>query len=208
MSTVYQKIPGPFRRDPTTNKLTDEWSTPELEYLQNDQWIFTEKVDGTNVRVIWDGYRVTFGGRTDNAQLPMPLYTWLNERFGGPEREQLFEQKFGSSPAVLYGEGYGPKIQSGGKYRPDVSTVFYDVKIGEWWLARLAVEDVCEYFQVDTVPVVLSATLVDAIHHLPHLTHSKWGEFPPEGIVGVTRVGLCARNGERIMVKLKGRDLL
>lgn len=208
--TTYQKIPGPFKRDPLSNTLTNEWSNAELGYLAEAEWIFTEKVDGTNVRVIWDGYRVTFGGRTDNAQLPMPLYTWLNEKFGGPDKEQLFEQKFGATPAVLYGEGYGPKIQSGGKYRPDTSTVFYDVRVGNWWLSRAATADVCDYFQLDIVPVVLKeCSLIDAIHHVrgDHLGTSHWGEFPPEGIVGTTTVGLLNRAGERIMVKLKRRDL-
>lgn len=207
--TTYQKIPGPFKRDPVTNKLTGEWSSPELEYLKDAEWIYTEKIDGTNVRVIWDGYRVTFGGRTDNAQLPMPLYTWLNEKFGGPEKEQLFEQKFASTPAVLYGEGYGPKIQGGGKYRPDISTVFYDVRVGDWWLDRRNIEDVCAYFGLDVVPVILRCSLIDAIHHVTEgrLSESHWGAFVPEGLVGVTTVGLLARNGERVMVKLKGRDL-
>lgn len=206
--TTYQKIPGPFKRDPSTNQLTDEWSTPELEYLKEAEWLFTEKVDGTNIRVIWDGYRVTFAGRTDNAQLPVPLFEWLHARFGGPEREQVFEQKFGDTPAVLYGEGYGPKIQSGGKYRDDISVVFYDVRVGDWWLSRASVEDVCSYFQVDTVPAVLQCSLLDAIHHVAegHLDKSHWGTFVPEGLVGVTRAGLLARNGERIMVKIKGRD--
>ena len=27
----------------------------------------TEKVDGTNTRIIWDGYHISFGGRTEKA---------------------------------------------------------------------------------------------------------------------------------------------
>ena len=95
LSTTYQKIPGPFRRDPATNKLTDEWSSPDLGLLAGIDWIFTEKIDGTNIRVIWDGYRVSFAGRSDNAQIPPVLLAWLESRFGGPDNEQLFEQKFG-----------------------------------------------------------------------------------------------------------------
>lgn len=207
--STYQKIPGPFLRDPATNKLTDKWSSPELEYLKDDPWIFTEKVDGTNVRIMWDGYRVTFGGRTDNAQLPVPLFAWLHDKFGGPEKEQLFEQKFGTSPAILYGEGYGPKIQGGGKYRSDISVVFYDVRVEQWWLNREGVQDVATYFGVDTVPVVLKASLVRAITIIRSdaVTYSAWGQFAPEGLVGTTTVGLHDRSGDRIIVKLKLRDL-
>lgn len=209
--TAYQKIPGPFLRDPITNKLTDQWSSPELEYLAGNEWVFTEKVDGTNIRVMWDGYRVTFGGRTDNAQLPVPLYEWLHAKFGGPEKEQLFEQKFGTSPAILYGEGYGPKIQGGGKYRSDISVVFYDARVEKWWLERDALEDVAAYFGLEIVPIVHRDSLVRTIvlvrDRRAIVAHSHWGDFAPEGLVGTTRVGLLGRGGDRIIVKLKLLDL-
>lgn len=206
--TAYQKIPGPFRRDPATNRLTREWSTPALAALADADWTFTEKVDGTNIRVMWDGYRVTFGGRTDNAQLPVPLYEWLQERFGGPDKEQLLEQKFGASPAVLYGEGYGPKIQAGGRYRADIAVVFYDVLVdNRWWLDRLGVDDVATYFGVESVPVVLSSgRIADAIAMIANGLRSSWGPFKAEGLVGVTQAGLLGRDGQRVIVKIKARD--
>lgn len=27
----------------------------EFDYLKDNTWIFTEKVDGTNIRIMWDG---------------------------------------------------------------------------------------------------------------------------------------------------------
>jgi hypothetical protein len=41
-----------------------------------------------------------FGGRTDNAQLPTKLYNHLESKFIEP----IFEQHWGSTPVVLYGE--------------------------------------------------------------------------------------------------------
>lgn len=63
----YTKIPNIFKREMYgKNKLIEgEYSTPELEYLSDALWEFTEKVDGTNIRIVWDGYRVSFAGRTD-----------------------------------------------------------------------------------------------------------------------------------------------
>ena len=29
-----------------------EWTTPELKYLKDNQWVFTEKIDGTNIRIM------------------------------------------------------------------------------------------------------------------------------------------------------------
>ena len=69
----YHKIQSVFKRDPANNHKTflmGEWSTPALEYLADCQWEWTEKVDGTNIRVILnDSGVVEFRGKTDRAQL-------------------------------------------------------------------------------------------------------------------------------------------
>jgi hypothetical protein len=52
----YHKIQTIFKRD-MTNKAKSlfegRWTMPEFEYLANNTWVFTEKVDGTNIRVIF-----------------------------------------------------------------------------------------------------------------------------------------------------------
>lgn len=212
MSTTYQKIPGPFMRDPQTNKLIEgRWTSPELEATMNVPWEFTEKVDGTNVRVIWDGHNVTFAGRTDNAQFHPDLYEYLTEHFGGEDRETLFEQKFGETPVVIYGEGFGPKIQSGGKYSDSIKLAVFDVVIGGMYLLRENVEDIAAYFGVPTAPLIsihpgLSDRLMDGISLIKDGFYSSYGEFPAEGIVGKTKAGLLDRRGNRIIVKIKHRD--
>ena len=50
-----------------------KFRNPVVEFLKDNQWNFTEKIDGTNIRVHWDGHKVMFGGRTDNAQIPTSL---------------------------------------------------------------------------------------------------------------------------------------
>lgn len=208
-ATLYQKISGPFKRDRETNKLTTDWSSDDIAALADAPiWQFTEKVDGTNIRIVWDGHRVSFGGRTDNAQIPTPLLEVLESTFGGPDNEQFFEQKFGQTPAILFGEGYGPKIQNGGKYRSTPGFVLFDVLVGQWMLLRDGVEDVADYFRIDCVPLFVSGvTLNEAIEFVRGGVVSNWGEFEPEGLVGITEPGLRSRNGERIAVKLKVRDL-
>ena len=67
----YHKIQTVFKRDPDNNfktLLMGEYSLPEFEYLKDNKWVFTEKVDGTNIRVIWDGKDIFFKGKTDKAQ--------------------------------------------------------------------------------------------------------------------------------------------
>ena len=56
------------------------------------------------------------------------------------------EQVFGIDPVdvTLYGEGYGARIQKGGgKYlAKSCDFVLFDVKIGDWWLRREAVDEI------------------------------------------------------------------
>jgi len=72
----YPKIYGPYLRHtegPDRNKLIEgAWSRPEIGYLADFEWHFTEKVDGTNIRVHWDGHKVEFGGRTERAPTCTP----------------------------------------------------------------------------------------------------------------------------------------
>lgn len=202
----YPKIPGPFKRHtegPNRNQVIyNAWSDPTLEYLQDTTWLFTEKVDGTNIRVHWDGHKVTFGGRTDRAQIPAKLIAVLQEMFP----EELFEQAFTDQAVTLFGEGYGAGIQKGGVYRPDMSFVLFDVLIGDWWLLRDAVEDVAAKLGVDVVPVVLEGTLRDAIDRVRAGLRSTWGDTEAEGLVGIPKAGVLDRAGRRISVKVKAAD--
>lgn len=209
----YHKIPGPFKRNtsgPDKNMLIPwQWATPELEYLADTKWLFTEKVDGTNIRVIWDGYKPEFRGRTDKAELHKDLIKALEELFP----EELLEQTFGANPAILFGEGYGPGIQKGGgNYRKDKSFILFDVHIGGWWLLREAVEDIANAMGIDVVPIMFKGTLREAIRFIawPDNLYSAVAETyatVAEGMVGTPTLPLFNRRGDRVIVKLKGCDL-
>lgn len=203
----YPKIYGPYNRHtegPLRNKLIEgAWSRPEIGYLADFPWHFTEKVDGTNIRVYWDGHKVEFGGRTDRAQIPATLLKALMELFP----EELFEQQFGSDTVTIYGEGYGAGIQKGGgNYRATPGFALFDVRVGEWWLLRDAVEDVAVKMGVPAVPIVLTGTIYEAIAAVRKGVQSRWGQFTAEGLVGTTTVGLLDRAGNRVMVKVKTVD--
>jgi len=208
--TVYHKIQTLFKRNPDDKFKTileGEFSLPEFEYLQDNLWHFTEKVDGTNIRIIFDGEAVTFGGKTDNAQIPAGLVNALNSLFPPtPETAALFKEKF-DGPCVLYGEGYGGKIQKGGgNYRQDQGFVLFDVKVGPWWLERLAVEDVASFFDLRVVPLIWVGKINDMVDLCKSPLQSVWGDFQAEGVVARPVVGLMARNGKRIITKLKCKD--
>ena len=202
----YHKIQSVFKRDPENNFKTflDEYSIPEFEYLANNQWVWTEKIDGTNIRVCWDGTDVTFEGRTDKAQIPTFLLEELTQMFP-PEKFSMFDT---DAPVVLYGEGYGARIQKGGgNYIPDgVSFILFDVRIGNWWLERTAVQDLAESLEIRHVPVIGMGTLSEMVTLVCTDIHSQWGNFDAEGIVARPEIELFGRNGKRIITKLKCTD--
>ena len=190
------------------NMVIGQYARPEFELLKDVEWTFTEKVDGTNIRVMWDGNRVTFGGKTDNAQLPTPLFYALEELFAGQANEQKFEEIFGSDPVCLYGEGFGNKIQAVGKlYNPEgVDFVLFDVKIGSFWLERANLEDIATKLDIKIVPIKLKGTLQEASDMVAKGFKSDYGDLKSEGLVGTPSVPLLNRKGERIITKIKSRD--
>jgi len=203
----YHKIQTIFKRDPETNfksLVEGDFSLPELEFLKNNEWVFTEKVDGTNIRVIFDGEQIVFGGKTDNAQIPVSLLQSLIGLF--LPHVGLFKELF-SDGVCLYGEGYGAKIQkSGGNYRRDQSFVLFDIKIGEWWLQRSNIEDIAQKLKVDVVPIIGTGTLLEMVGKARSGFNSAWGNFLAEGIVARPGIELRARNGSRIITKIKHKD--
>lgn len=203
---TYHKINTVFKRNPENMKelIFGDYSEPAFEYLANNEWTFTEKVDGTNIRVIYEPENdFTFKGKTDKAEMYPGMQEKLEEIFY-PLRSKFKE--FFTNDICLYGEGYGPKIQKGGKYRKDVSFVLFDIKIGNWWLTRAAVEYVAEIMNLDIVPIIGKGTLFDAIQMTKDGFKSQWGDFIAEGIIAKPSVDLFSRSGKRIITKIKYKD--
>lgn len=208
----YHKIEGIFVREEERphKMLWGQYRNPVWKELEKLQWVFTEKIDGTNIRVHWDGHKVTFGGRTDNAQIPANLYNVLAELFDGTANEQVFEQKFGDNPVTLYGEGYGAKIQKGGGlYADKPKFALFDVMIDGLWLERHNVEDIAKAFDLEVVPIVFRGTLDDAVAFVKVGFKSVVAqqEREAEGMVGTPACNVLDRNGKRVIVKLKTHDL-
>lgn len=224
----YHKIENVFVRDQETHKLIPgAWKCPEFELLQDIQWDATEKVDGTNIRVMWHHENVAkyipartlkemeyppesktvleFRGKTDRAQIPPHLMEKLQELF----TEDKMKAHFDDTEVCLYGEGYGAKIQKGGgDYIPDgVGFILIDIRIGKWWLQRKDVEEIASKFEIPIVPFVGTMTLNNAISLVRHrLFHSELKTTPPEGLVVRPHLELFSRNGARIIAKIKGKD--
>lgn len=207
MLKEYHKIETLFERDEKTKKLVEgKYRNEAIKYLKDNKWQFTEKIDGTNIRIYWDGHKVSFFGRTDKAQIPAELTNRLIELFGGETNEQLFEQKFGETEVILFGEGYGEKIQNGGLYRKGQDFILFDVMIADNYQSRESVEDIAKYFGIDIVAIILEGTLQEAVNYVKSKPKSSIGIADSEGVVGRAVIELQDRCGKRIIVKIKVRD--
>lgn len=204
----YHKIDTIYNRDINGTKLLIEgdFRNPTVEFLKDNEWEFTEKIDGTNIRIHWDGHKITFGGRTERSNIPAHLMNYLISKFNNVETEELFEQTFGETEVTLFGEGYGVKIQNGGDYRSDVSFILFDVMINDNYQPRKSVEDIATRFDIEVVPIVLTGTLLDGIDFVKTHPKSTIGTAMMEGVVGRPKVELNDRCGKRVIVKIKWHD--
>ena len=206
----YHKIQTVFKRDPETNFKTllyHEYSIPEFEMLKDIEWVWTEKIDGTNIRIMWDGEIVRLGGKTDNAQIPTFLLSRLQDLFTVDKMKEVFPDP---GDICLYGEGYGAKIQKGGNYLPDSTNfILFDCKADEWWLKRADLKDIAQKLSIDIVPVIGNGPLLAAVEYCCNgfpskISHNK--EYIAEGLVLKPGIDIFCRNGDRIVSKIKFKD--
>jgi hypothetical protein len=212
----YPKIETLYERDEKTHRIKPELILKNPVYGDIRTWFWTEKIDGTNIRATWvpasgdQPESLTFGGRTDNAQIHADLYKYLQDNIPvGKMREE-----FPESPIVIYGEGYGAGIQKGGgDYSFTKKFIVFDVfvldptsKLGGWWLNWANVCDVASKLGLDVVPTFPEMTLEQASEFVRGGFTSHIGVRPAEGLVGRTREALFDKKGHRLIVKLKTKD--
>ena len=217
----YQKIPAVFKRDTQTHKLIPEYISPEVEYLANNLWSYSEKVDGTNTQINWDGHVITLGGRTEKAQIPDPLKSFLETNYVTHEMEEVFEQLFGDKDVTIYGEGYGYKItipqhyNGNNVYFKDKGVGFrvFDVNINGYYLSKDNMIDVAQKLGMEHIEILGYATLPQLIDKMkthpnsPLIEANTGNQYEMEGYVATPAVPMYNNKGERIIVKIKWKDV-
>lgn len=201
----YPKIDTVYERDPVTFKVKPGvLKNPIYDLLK--RWEFTEKIDGTNIRVIWQDGKLSFGGRTDSAQIHADLVRWLYDHI----TPEMVRSVFPDTNAVIYGEGYGAGIQKGGiLYSPTKKLIVFDVLVGgRWWLNWVNTFDVATRLGLDVVPYLGAMTLEDATEKVRAGFKTALGDQTgsAEGLVGRPEECLFDKRGHRLILKLKTKD--
>lgn len=203
----YPKISNVFKFDEKYRCIVGKTETYEV--LKNIKWYGTEKVDGTNIRIYWDGHTIQIAGRTERSIIPNHLMEHLSNIFLTKEMEYVFEQLFEDKEVYLFGEGYGVKIQTGGDlYSPTPKFILFDVNINGYDLKREDVNDIASKLGLDSVPVVFEGTLDEAIDYVKqHHMSTINSNHEMEGLVLTPCIQLYDSKGHLIKCKCKYQDL-
>ena len=208
----YPKIDTCFRRDKNNVIIPWDWTYPTYRYLENNAFDWTEKVDGTNIRLHWvpGTDRVVIGGRTDRAQLPGPLVAALEAQQIHNDWVSILNKRFPETeyPVTFYGEGYGAGIQKGGGYSSTQHLIIFDCLQGHRWLDRPELFWAANELGLETVPSLYQGasprSVCAAIRDGEVPSH--WPGVIIEGLVGHPSVPIRDRFGRRISLKIKTCD--
>lgn len=222
---TYPKTYNIWKRDDETKKLIPNVFEKE-EFGSIKNWHFTEKIDGTNVRIINNGADMAYLGRESSSGLPKALKKYLINLFEdsitpfGSKKEKL-KKMFPSGLVVLYGEGYGGKIRNGGRYSKTPKFILFQIeyraydpvknKLTSWWLSRENVEDISIKLKIDVVPLLTLHTIEEAITMVKKGFKSLIAEdrnLMAEGIVASSNPIMHFRDGDPIRFKIKHKDMM
>lgn len=213
-TTEFGKIETLYERNANFKVNVGQFKNRTYTLLKSWQW--TEKVDGTNMRVIWKGGKRYYAGKTDNANIPGDLTSWLQKNITEQKLQDVFPANMVDplEQVVLYGEGYGAGIQKGGgDYSPYKKFILFDVRVinpdGDWWLSRENIIDVSTKLSLEVVPFIGEMTLEDATEFVRIGFKSRCSvntDKMAEGLVGRPLETLYDKKGARLITKLKTKD--
>ncbi len=141
--------------------------------------------------------------------MPTHLLQHLQHTF---TREKMHENFPNARKVILFGEGYGPKIQAcGGRYRKDVSFILFDVWIDGWWLEKDGVLKIANALDVEhtifSQEIFTTQQVVEFVKSKPHSYIAEDQTLVMEGVIARSYPLMLFRNRHSpIMFKLKCKD--
>lgn len=168
------------------------------------------------------GYSLEVHGKTSAANMRPDEVELLNSLTTEEKLLEVFTQKKVSkdgicfsvvpeSEIIIFGETYGKGMQKGGgRYCKDrLKFIAFDIRVGNTWLLRSAVLDICNQLEIEVVPLVGYMTLAEAIDYVRRGFPSDVAEddtLEAEGLVLKFPMNLLDRSGRRLITKIKTKD--
>ena len=204
----YPKINSLFKRNEKDHSfIIGDYSCPEFNSIK--QWRVEEKIDGTNVRIVYDPTEesINIYGRSKDSKMPDLLSQFLKDYFTIDKLKSAFPEL--KSRCILYGEGFGGYIQSAGKnYQENIGFMLFDILVDRWWLAHDTIETKASLLQIPVPPILGTMSekeIIEFILSKPTSNCSKHKQIM-EGVVARSEPMMLFRNGKPIIWKLKVKD--
>ena len=201
----YPKINSLYKRERKTKRLIiGDLSMPEFSCIQ--EWDLYEKIDGTNIRIIIDNDTVEFRGRTNSDDnIPAHLLEHLKNRY---TMDKL--TPFLGKQAIIFGEGFGYKIQNGGAYvngDPVVKFHAFDVLLYNTWMQQDDMRGLLKTIDIECAQYIGSVETTNfetpAFIGLRSMINM---DAVMEGVIARPVREMLTAHGDRVMWKLKHKD--
>lgn len=217
--TKYPKINTIYKRDERGKLIIGDYSIPEFKYLEKNMWQATEKINGTNIRLVFK--RVVYNnsshietsilGRAEDSIVPKPLERKLEQIIKDINIQKIFDKMKDGDTIIIFGEGYGNKIQDigSGYIKDDIDFIIFDVLHNKYWYPYSEVLKLGSELGLKVVPYLGEFTLSDAIKVVTTGFKSLIAEnqtLIAEGMVLRPSVPLYDSSGNKITMKLKYKD--
>lgn len=209
----YPKTENLFTRTGKSNRVNvGDFRFPAFEVIS--LWDVTEKIDGANVHFYADEEGVLFFGRTENTifseeQLEV-LHSTASKIEESLSNEDNFFKRYSLDSIRIYGELYGPKIQSGGDYADSISFCVFDMLINDSsWLDVHTVQENSKELGLMSVPYLGRMTtdeIVNLVSNGGFYSHLAVRTRKAEGVIATPAAPLFGPNGHRIKFKAKSCD--
>ena len=210
----YPKIKSLFKRDKEF-KFTETFVSACLADFKSFRWFCQEKLDGMNIRFFCDYENQDFKylGRTDRADIPKHLQETLNPISMRIKEKDISEILPKTRKFILYGEGFGYKIQKvGGLYLgKEIAFNLFDCYVfmpegKSFWLEQSLLVQLAKFLDLTLAPEQEDMTMATAIEKVKRGFSSKYGTAQAEGLILKTRWPLFDSFGNRLIFKLKTKD--
>jgi hypothetical protein len=213
MSRKYLKIDTLWKRREGKKGavIPNDYSNPVFPNIK--MWIATEKINGENIRIMYDGSTktVSYAGKTDDAEIFPEIMDYLQEKFS-IEKFRALDNFDEDTDITIFAEACHKRILDSYVYLKSdevAKVIIFDVKIGKWWLEHNNVISIATHFVVDNAPVRYIGTIEELIKFVVKeqqsvLTYPKEVTF--EGIVCTPHPMVLNRDGTPVKFKLKVED--
>jgi ATP-dependent RNA circularization protein (DNA/RNA ligase family) len=213
----YPKINNLYKRiteGPDKGRITyGDYTEPEFESI--DRWKYTEKIDGTNVRIIMNHNclyetEITILGKTDRSVFTPKSLEYLKNMFSVEKLLEIFDSK-----TTIFGELFGKGIQEpqGSIYNSDgYSFMIFDILMEDennvWWLEFDNVQDIAKEIGVESVPILGIGDKQEIFEFVRNEHKSTISDQIMEGVVATSYPMMYYRKERKpIRFKLKVKDI-